>query len=64
MGVRARVGLGVLVLVLLSTFVVVPSSDAAKSPCDDCGNSCWMDYQPGWPDCGGPSGGCLRITIC
>ena len=62
MGIRIRVWIGV--LVLLSTFVVVPSSEANKNPCDNCGNSCWMDYQPGWSDCGGSPAGCLRVVVC
>lgn len=61
---RTRRWLGVFALVLLSTFIVVPTSDAAKDRCDECGNSCWMDYQSGWSDCAGPSAGCLRTVVC
>lgn len=63
-GVRLRTIMAICALVLLSTFVIVPSSDAAKDRCDDCGNSCWMDYQSGWSDCAGSPAGCLRTVVC
>lgn len=64
MGVRIRFWMGTLALVLLSTFVVVPSSEAMRDRCNDCGSSCRMDYQTGWNDCGGSPAGCMRVTVC
>lgn len=64
MGTRIRVWMRLVALVLLVSFVAAPSSQALKDRCDECGNSCWMSYEPGWADCGGPSGGCLRVVVC
>jgi hypothetical protein len=64
MGVRIRVWMGTLALVLLSNVVVVPSSEAMRDHCNDCGSSCRMDYAPGWSDCGGAPAGCMRVTVC
>lgn len=64
MSIGTRVRMGVLALLLLSTFAVAPGSDAAKSPCDECGATCWMEYQAGWADCSGAPAGCLRTTVC
>ncbi len=64
MGVSRRLVIRVFAFVLLSMFVVAPSGHANKNPCDNCGNSCWMDYQPGWSDCGGSPAGCLRVVVC
>jgi hypothetical protein len=64
MGVRRRLRIGVFALVLLSTVVFVPASKANKDPCEVCGATCIMTYQPGWSDCGGDPGGCTRLTIC
>lgn len=64
MGVRTRLWFGALTLVLLSLVAVVPSGDAAKSPCDECGATCMMEYRTGWTDCSGSPGGCLRTTVC
>lgn len=63
MNVKIRVWMGVLVLVLVSTVIVVPTSDAAKDPCEECGATCMKEYKTGANDCTG-SGGCTRITIC
>lgn len=64
MGVRIRLRMGLFVVVLLSLLVAVPTTDAAKNPCDNCGNSCWMEYKTGWSDCSGSPAGCLRTVVC
>ena len=64
MGIRIRVWIAIFALVLLSTVTYVPPADAAKDPCDNCGNSCWKDYQTGWNDCAGSPAGCLRVVVC
>lgn len=64
MGIRIRVWIAILALVFLSTGIYAPRAEAMKDRCDECGNSCWMSYEPGWSDCAGPSGGCLRVVVC
>jgi hypothetical protein len=64
MGVRIHVWLRAVALVLLSIFVVVPSSEAMRDRCNDCGSTCRMDYESGWADCGGAPAGCTRLTVC
>lgn len=63
MGSRIRVSIGVLAL-LLSTFIVVPASEANKDPCEVCGATCIREYRAGWSDCYGDPSGCTRITTC
>jgi uncharacterized membrane protein len=64
MGIRIRVWIGILTLALLSTFVVVPVSEALPDPCDACGAGCYRTYQAGWNDCYGSPSNCYRETTC
>lgn len=55
---------GVLTLVLLSTFAMVFSIEVNKDPCDVRGAGCYRTYQAGRNDCYGSPSNCYRETVC